>query len=93
MVHGLVASATSKGFYSADGNESLMYNTEINLQAVVDIYSAILIGQRLQVVPPRFSEEIVKLAIAKSSEARPKDFRGMQQFLFSINSRFRAWQA
>ena len=50
-------------------------SSEINLQDIVDISSAILLGQRLKVVPVGFEEDITKLAIDKSNESRPEDVR------------------
>jgi uncharacterized protein YigA (DUF484 family) len=49
--------------------------TASDLQAVVDISNALLMGETLRVIPSGFVKDIVNLAIDKSGESRPIDVK------------------
>jgi hypothetical protein len=59
--------------------------SKIELRAVVDISSAISLGQRLKVVPPGFVKLLVQLAIEKSGESCPEDIRDMMSRFSKID--------
>eukprot|EP00980_Cylindrotheca_fusiformis_P031445 scaffold26371_cov117-Cylindrotheca_fusiformis.AAC.3 len=54
-----------------------LHPSETDLQNVVDITSALVLGNELKVVPRGFLDEMASLAIEKAAESRKEDVRGV----------------